>query len=133
MAQTPEGRVKDAVKKALHAAGIHPFPKVAQGLHPEAIGMYWMPVQGAFAVHGVHDFILCVRGIFCTIETKAPGNGEDETLHQGWFRISVAQCGGISFTGVRDASVVRTMLDLVQEKLDAHQTREPGLQGGSCP
>lgn len=131
MAQTPEGRVKDQVRKALHAAGIHPFSHVGQGLHPEAIGTYYMPVAGPFAVHGVHDFVLCVRGIFCSIETKAPENREDETLHQGWFRISVTQCGGISLTGVRDgAAAVQKLLQLVQEKVDANQTRKPGLQGG---
>jgi hypothetical protein len=123
MAQTPEGRVKDQVKKALHANGIHPFAKIAQGMHPEAVGTYWMPVQGQFSVNGVHDFVICLEGVFCSLETKSPENPSDETMHQGWFRVAVTQSGGISLTGVRDgAQAVAKMIALVQEKLDAYKT-----------
>lgn len=123
MAQTPEGSVKVKVKRALHACKIFPFPEIAQGLHPDAIGFYWMPVQGQFAVRGVHDFVACVHGIFCSLETKAPDNSEDETMHQGWFRVAARQTGGISLTGVRDgAEDVDRMMQLVMEKLHADET-----------
>jgi len=102
MARTPEGKVKDDVKAALHAEGIFPFMQVAEKPPANAIGVYYMPVAGPYSVHGVHDFVLNVKGRFCTIETKAPDNPEDETYHQGCFRAAVNWTGGIALTGVRD-------------------------------
>lgn len=54
---TPEGKVKDAVKKWLRERG------------------YWfyMPVQNGMGVVGIPDFICCCNGRFLAIETKAPG------------------------------------------------------------
>lgn len=59
MAQTPEGRVKEAVKKLLRARGI----------------WYFMPVSNGMGVHGIPDIICCVppAGKFLGIECKAPG------------------------------------------------------------
>lgn len=102
MAKTPEGIVKDAVKKALAAHGVLPFTELSSKKHPEAVGAYYMPVAGPFSVHGVHDFVGCWSGRFFSIETKAPKELVDETIHQGRFRIAFTQAGGISMTGVRD-------------------------------
>lgn len=113
---TPEGRVKDAVKKRLAHYNVHPFEAVAAGLHPGAEGTYYMPVAGPFSVHGVHDFIVCWRGVFCTIETKAPNEPQDETVHQGRFRTAVTLTGGISLTGVRDAAAVDHLATLIERK-----------------
>ena len=54
---TPEGKVKEAVKKWLRERG------------------YWfyMPVQNGMGVVGIPDFICCCNGRFLAIETKAPG------------------------------------------------------------
>ena len=56
---TPEGKVKDAVKKVLKSRNI----------------WYYMPVSNGMGQHGIPDFICCVPplGKFLTIETKAPG------------------------------------------------------------
>lgn len=57
MAQTPEGLLKKAVKKALTEQGF----------------WYFMPMQNGMGVVGIPDFIVCARGLFVAIETKAPG------------------------------------------------------------
>lgn len=53
---TPEGRVKEAVKKLLRAAGAY----------------YYMPVPQGYGAATV-DFLVCYRGRFAAIETKASG------------------------------------------------------------
>jgi len=63
---TPEGRVKQAVKKELTARDI----------------WYFMPMQNGFGVVGIPDFICCWEGHFLAIETKAPGKRGDTTANQ---------------------------------------------------
>lgn len=117
MAKTPEGKVKDAVKAELVANGIHPFMDVASGKATDAIGAFYMPVAGPFSVHGVHDFVGVLNGIFWSIETKAPDNPEDETHHQGCFRHAITTCGGVALTGVRDGrAAVRQMIELCAQR-----------------
>jgi hypothetical protein len=53
---TPEGKVKNAVKKALKIHGAY----------------YHMPVQNGMGSPTL-DFVGCYRGKFFAIETKAPG------------------------------------------------------------
>lgn len=104
MAKTPEGAVKDDVKRALAAYGVYPFMDVAQGRVDDPVGAYYMPVAGPFAIHGIHDFVGCWSGRFWSIETKAPDNRTDETVHQGMFRTAITATGGIALTGVRDGA-----------------------------
>lgn len=113
--QTPEGRVKDAVKKRLEHYGVLPFNKAAD---TEGVvnGMYWMPVQGAFAVHGPHDFTGVWDGWFFSLETKAPDNPVDATEPQLAFQIAAIRSGGISMVGVRDASAVDRLYQIIQER-----------------
>lgn len=66
MAQTPEGRVKDAVRKWLKARDI----------------WYYMPVQNGMGVVGIPDFICCWNGQFLAIETKAPGKRANVSANQ---------------------------------------------------
>jgi Holliday junction resolvase len=56
MAQTPEGKVKDKVKRLLKKYGAY----------------YFMPVQSGYGAPTL-DILACYRGIFVAIETKAPG------------------------------------------------------------
>ena len=53
---TPEGKVKDKVKKLLKEAGVY----------------YHMPVQNGMGAPTL-DFVGCHQGNFFAIETKAPG------------------------------------------------------------
>jgi hypothetical protein len=63
---TPEGRVKNDVKKVLKGRGI----------------WYFMPMQNGFGVVGIPDFICCWNGHFLAIETKAPGKRGETTANQ---------------------------------------------------
>lgn len=56
--QTPEGAVKDRVKKILDNHGAYRV----------------MPVSNGMGAHGVPDFLACVRGMFVGIEAKAGKN-----------------------------------------------------------
>lgn len=66
MATTPEGKVKDAVKKELRKRNI----------------WFFMPMQNGFGVVGIPDFICCWDGLFLAIETKAPGKRMQTTPNQ---------------------------------------------------
>lgn len=115
--QTPEGRIKDAVKKRLEECGIIPFTKMADSTDLRHVGMYWMPVQGQFAVQGVHDFCGVLHGIFWSLETKAPDNKIDATGPQLAFQTASIKAGGVSLVGVRSADAVDEMVRLVLEKV----------------
>ena len=56
MANTPEGKVKRAISKALNRLGAY----------------YFMPVQNGMG-HPSIDYLVCYRGHFIGIEAKAPG------------------------------------------------------------
>lgn len=108
--------MKEAVKKRLHSYNVYPFTKAAHMDDEEVEGIYWMAVQGPYAVHGVHDFTGCWFGVFWSIETKAPDNPEDATAAQEDFRVAVTKAGGIALTGVRDASAVDRLYQLIMER-----------------
>lgn len=115
--QTPEGRVKDAVKKRLEHYGVLPFTKAADAEGREVVGMYWMPVQAMGAVHGVHDFVGVWHGNFFSLETKAEDNPVDATEPQLAFKVASLRTGGISFVGVRSADVVDQLAKLIEERI----------------
>jgi hypothetical protein len=77
---TPEGRVKNDVKKVLKARGI----------------WYFMPMQNGFGVVGIPDFICCWEGHFLAIETKAPGKRGDTTANQDRKLQEIQDHGGYS-------------------------------------
>lgn len=66
MANTPEGKVKDAVKKFLKSRG----------------AWYFMPVSNGMGQVGIPDIICCYKGIFVAIEAKAPGKRAAVTPNQ---------------------------------------------------
>jgi hypothetical protein len=75
---TPEGKVKDAVKKVLKKHGI----------------WYFMPMQNGFGVVGIPDFICCFHGIFLGVETKAPGKRDQTTPNQDRVLREIKEHGG---------------------------------------
>jgi hypothetical protein len=117
MAQTPEARVKKAVKERLVEYGLVPLTKIEEATE-NIEGFFFMPVAGPYAVHGIHDFVGCWNGMFFSIETKAPDNPEDHTAAQERFLVAVTKSGGVSFTGVRDASVVDRLAQEVRMRID---------------
>ena len=76
MASTPEGKVKDQIKKRLKAARA-----------------YWtMPVMTGMATNGTPDFAVCYQGRYLAIEAKA-GDGAPTELQ--WARLmEVERAGG---------------------------------------
>lgn len=81
MPMTPEGKVKEAVKKFLRLHGI----------------WYFMPVAGPFTVHGVPDFICCWNGKFMGIETKAPKKLNTLTENQKRVISEIERSGGLVY------------------------------------
>lgn len=80
MATTPEGRVKDAVKKLLKSRGV----------------WYFMPIGGAFTRHGVPDFSCIAPGNKAFfVETKAPGKLSTLTPNQANCHEEIRQRGGV--------------------------------------
>lgn len=86
MAQTPEGRVKKAVRQVLDGLGAY----------------YVMPVTGGFGRQGAPDFLVCLEGKFFGIETKA-GKGK-LTLLQEMNLKKIIDCGGVALV-VREGDV----------------------------
>jgi hypothetical protein len=74
MPKTPEGKVKDDLKRLLESYGIFPASKAGNFQEPLCFGWYYMPVGSNFTpVKGIPDFIGNYKGMFWAVETKAPG------------------------------------------------------------
>lgn len=109
-----ESTVKAAVRKRLEYYGLRSVTKAPD--HPNPIeGFFFMPHAGPGSVHGIHDFVGCWRGIFFSLETKAPSNPHDATEPQRAFQAAVTKAGGLSYVGVRDASVVDELARRIKE------------------
>jgi len=93
MAQTPEGRVKDAVKKLLKRHGIY----------------FFMPMQNGMGVVGIPDIIACWDGKFLAIETKAPGKIKNVSANQQNQINLIRQANGIAVV-VDDVAQVELLL-----------------------
>lgn len=84
MAMTPEKRVKVAVRKLLD----------------ELRAYYVMPVTGGYGTQGAPDFLVCHRGRFIGIETKA-GKGRTTTLQE--LNLSrIRNAGGVALVIYED-------------------------------
>lgn len=80
MAQTPEGKVKAAVKTWLKARGI----------------WFCMPMGTGYGNSGVPDFICCWNGRFLAIETKAPGKRSNTTVMQDNQIMGIHRANGMA-------------------------------------
>ena len=78
MAQTPEGKVKAAVKARLKELGVWHFSPVSNGM----------------GVHGIPDIICCHDGRFVALEVKAPGKRNNTTELQDRQIIAIHKAGG---------------------------------------
>jgi len=95
---TPEGRVKDQIKKLLKARDI----------------WYYMPVQNGMGVVGIPDFICCWDGLFLAIEAKAPGNPHTLTVNQKRRIDEILQAEGLALI-VDDPAQLEEWLNAHQE------------------
>lgn len=76
MATTPEGKVKERVKRIL----------------VESSAYYFMPATGGFGRSGVPDFVGCLNGLFFAIECKA-GKGKPTALQEREMK-NIKKAGG---------------------------------------
>ena len=91
MAMTPEGRVKNDIKKYL---------KTVEDC------WFFMPIGGPYSAHGIPDIIGCVGGEFFAIECKAPGKAGSTTANQERVIEEINASGGVVFVAT-DAKQVR--------------------------
>lgn len=80
VAATPEGRVKAQVKKLLESVGAY----------------YFMPVSNGMGRVGIPDFIVCYRGRYYALETKAPGKRHNTTPNQKRELAAIIAAGGVA-------------------------------------
>ncbi len=81
MASTPEGKVKDGIKKFLKARG----------------AWYFMPVSNGMGQVGIPDIICCYKGVFVAIEAKAPGKRGNVTENQKRVMLEIIDAQGYAW------------------------------------
>ena len=86
MATTPEGKVKNQVKKILDKYQAY----------------YFMPATGGFGRSGVPDVVGCLHGVFFSIECKA-GKGIPTALQEREMR-NIKNAGGYAWV-INEANV----------------------------
>lgn len=101
MAKTPEGEVKDLVKKFCKAHGI----------------WYVMIVPSAYGRStGVSDFQILHKGMFIVIETKRGDKPSDPTPNQVNYMSNVIANGGYAFVvrNENDLEPIRALISSVE-------------------
>ena len=99
MAMTPEGKVKEVVKKFLKANDIY----------------FTMPFTAGYGASGVPDILVCHKGKFIAIECKAGGN--KPTALQAEHMNRITQGGGIAVV-VDENNADAMMIQLFSEDDD---------------
>lgn len=95
MATTPEGKVKDKIKRVLKKYGAY----------------YCMPNAGPFGKSGVPDFICCYKGAFLAIEAKADGGEVSELQQQQLDKIAAAQGWALVIEGAQGVELLDRFLE----------------------
>lgn len=95
--KTPEGLVKDEIKRGLAEYDI----------------WYFMPVQGGYGRRAI-DFICCWRGRFIAIEAKAGVNKVSK--HQETTLADIENAGGSTVVAYSWEDV-KSMLDKIEQKI----------------
>ena len=91
---TPEGQLKKELKLYL--------------VSKEPDCFWFMPMLFGYGKKGIPDFVLCFRGVFCTIETKVHGRKEKPWQEQRGEEIQKAK-------GVRIQLHARELKDIPAE------------------
>lgn len=111
---TPEGKVKDAVKKELKKRGI----------------WYYMPVQNGMGVAGIPDIVGCWNGWFVGIECKAPGKLTNLSVNQKRRLQEIEDAKGLALV-IDDVETLRVILDGIertkQEMENASEEEKPRI------
>lgn len=102
---TPEGRVKEMVKRALKEEFDRRY--------------LFMPVQNGMGAPAL-DLYNCIDGLFVAVETKAPG--KYMTPRQLQTMADITNAGGMVFT-VHDKCEMLSAIDVIRINLTARQKR----------
>ncbi len=97
MAETPEKKVKKKVRALLDELGAY----------------YVMPVTGGYGSQGAPDFLVCLRGKFVGIETKA-GKGKTTAL-QDLNLQKIRDAGGVALV------IYETDIEVLRHKLESYE------------
>lgn len=103
MAATPEGKVKDAIKKVLKKHG----------------AWYFMPVSNGMGQVGIPDFICCWNGKFVGVEAKAPGKTANVTDNQLRVIGAIKKAGGLAWV-IDDAQQLDSLLATIHKLEESH-------------
>lgn len=99
MAATPEGKVKDKIKRLLKAAGAY----------------YTMPVMTGMATNGTPDFAVCHGCQYIAIEAKA-GSGKLTELQKVRLQ-EVRAAGGIALViNEKNLAVLEAVLNYISDR-----------------
>lgn len=102
---TPEGKVKDKIKKLLKANGAY----------------FTMPVMTGMATNGTPDFSICHAGRYLAIEAKAGDNAPTELQ---WVRLREVERAGGSTMVIHEGNMHLLENWLADEALVTHAVRE---------
>lgn len=97
MAETPEKKVKKKVRAILDELGAY----------------YIMPVTGGYGSQGAPDFLVCLKGRFVGIETKA-GKGKTTAL-QDLNLQKIRDAGGVALV------IYETDIEVLRHKLESYE------------
>jgi hypothetical protein len=104
MANTPEGKVKDACKKYLKGIG----------------AWFFMPVSNGMGQVGIPDIICCYKGMFVAIETKAPGKRANTTPNQDRVIEAIRNAKGFAWV-VDNPDDLKALFNLIDIYLKLEQ------------
>lgn len=90
---TPEGAVKDELKRFLEMLGAY----------------YYCPIPMGYGRKGIPDFIICHKGCFIGVEVKAPGKEKDVTPWQRKELEAIYHAGGAAYV-ISDVNVIKKIL-----------------------
>lgn len=100
MAMTPEGRVKQRIKKVLD----------------EYKASYFYPATGGYGKSGVSDIVVCYRGRFVAIEAKATPKQKPTAL-QAAYLADVTDAGGYALViNCDNVANVRCVLEGIKQE-----------------
>ena len=97
---TPEGKVKESIKRKLKALG----------------AWYFMPVSNGMGQVGIPDIICCYKGVFIAIEAKAPGKKSNLTVNQKRVLIEIQNARGFAWV-VDDPADIPMLFEAVDAYL----------------
>ena len=104
---TPEGKVKDAIKKHLTKHGVWFAGKPPP---PIVVGWMYMPVPTGFGVNGIPDFCGIWKGVPLYIEAKAPGCIKDTSENQKARHKEIEKASGVV--------IVADSVETLQQEMD---------------